>query len=77
MLDRPGVAAVIVGARYARTSPRTSPIADLALDAGDRAAIDAVLAGAAAPRATSTRSSATATGRHGAIMKYNLNRGAA
>ena len=55
-------------------SPPTSRIASLALGADDMATIDAVLAPlAASSTATSTRWSATRTGRHGSIMKYNLN----
>ena len=46
----------------------------LELTDADRAEIEAVARKAAGTaKATSTNSSATATGRHGSIMKYNLN----
>ena len=66
MLARPGVAAVIVGARNRAHLAANLAIADLALDAADVAAIDGgARRGAAARRATSMRSSATAPGATG------------
>ena len=66
VLARPGVAAVIVGARNRAHLAANLAIADLALDAADMAAIDAVLAEARpARRATSMRSSATGRGATG------------
>ena len=77
MLARPGVAAVIVGARN-----RAHLAANLR-DFGSRARRGRTTPRstrcwrrASRSRATSTRSSATAAGRHGSIMKYNLNKGA-
>ncbi|TDA80713.1 aldo/keto reductase, partial [Halomonas marinisediminis] len=49
VLDQPGVAAAIVGARYARHLPRTLEVFDLVLDAEDRAALAAILAQADGP----------------------------
>ena len=73
MLDRPNVAAVIIGARTARHLERTLPIFELRLDDDDRAAIDAVLAQRKGPDGAIFELEADKTGRHGRIMKYNLN----
>ncbi|SMX36831.1 aldo/keto reductase [Maliponia aquimaris] len=73
VLDRPGVAAAIVGARYARHLPETLAVFSFALDDEDRAAIDAVLASAPGPQGPVFGLERDRTGRHGRIMKYNLN----
>lgn len=73
MLDRPAVAAVIVGARNAAhananaaiTSPRFSP--------SDHAAIEAVTSRAMGPEGDVFTLERDRAGRHGSIMKYNLN----
>jgi aryl-alcohol dehydrogenase-like predicted oxidoreductase len=71
VLDRPGVAAAIVGARYARHLPKTLEVFEFGLDDEDRALIEEVLApGPAGPVYGLERDR---SGRHGRIMKYNLN----
>lgn len=73
VLDRPHVAAAIVGARYARHLPMTLEVFDFALDAEDRDAIDAALNRAPGPQGPVFALERDRTGRHGRIMKYNLN----
>ena len=73
VLDRPQVAAATVGARYARHLPQTLEVFRLALDAEDRAAIQAVLDAAPGPRGPVFGLERDRGGRHGRIMKYNLN----
>ncbi|PWE29794.1 aldo/keto reductase [Pararhodobacter marinus] len=73
VLDQPQVAGAIVGARYARHLPKTLEVFDVTLDAEDRAAIDAVLAQAAGPNGPVYGLEGDREGRHGKIMKYNLN----
>ncbi|MEM8664602.1 MAG: aldo/keto reductase [Pseudomonadota bacterium] len=77
VLDQPGVAAVIVGARNASHLKRNVAITALTLSAEDHATI-------AAARSDLTRLPGDVydlerdrTSRHGAIMKYNLNKDAA
>jgi aryl-alcohol dehydrogenase-like predicted oxidoreductase len=77
MLARPGIAAVIVGARNRDHLAANLAIADLALGADDLAAIEAVLAEARPLDSDVYTLERDRTGRHGAIMKYNLSRGAA
>lgn len=76
VLAREGVAAVIVGARNRAHLAANLAISDLALDAADMAAIDAVLAEAKELEGDVYSLERDRHGRHGAIMKYNLNRGA-
>lgn len=73
VLDQPQVAAAIVGARYARHLPKTLEIFNFALDDADRAAIAAVLDQAAGPNGPVYGLEGERGGRHGKIMKYNLN----
>ncbi len=73
VLDRPGVAAAIVGARYARHLPKTLEVFAFALDEQDRASIDALLAKAPGPQGQVFALERDRDGRHGRIMKYNLN----
>jgi aryl-alcohol dehydrogenase-like predicted oxidoreductase len=73
VLDQPQVAGAIVGARYARHLPQTLEAFGFALDDADRAAIDAVLAQAPGPQGSIFGLEGDRTGRHGRIMKYNLN----
>jgi aryl-alcohol dehydrogenase-like predicted oxidoreductase len=75
VLARPGVAAVIVGARTRAHLADNLAISRLRLTAADHAEIDAVLA-AARPLEGDVYTLERGS-RHGAIMKYNLNRGAA
>ena len=73
VLDQPQVAAAIVGARYARHLPKTLKVFGFALDAEDRARIDAILAQAGGPNGPVYGLEGDRSSRHGRIMKYNLN----
>ncbi|WP_417476048.1 aldo/keto reductase [Leisingera sp.] len=73
VLDQPQVAGAIVGARYARHLPKTLEVFKVSLDAEDRAAIAAVLEQAAGPNGPVYGLEGDRNGRHGKIMKYNLN----
>ena len=73
VLDQPQVAAGIVGARYARHLPQTLKIFDFALTDTDRAEIEAVLALSNGPTGPVFALESDREGRHGRIMKYNLN----
>lgn len=73
VLDQPRVAAAIVGARYARHLPKTLEVFGMALDADDRARIGAVLARSNGPNGPVYGLEGDRNGRHGRIMKYNLN----
>lgn len=75
MLTRPGVAAVIVGARNRDHLDSNLAIADIRLTATDRAEIDAVLAEARPLEGDVYTLERDREGRHGSIMKYNLNKG--
>ena len=74
VLDRGGVAAVIVGSRYAHHLDSALGMFKVALDADDRAAIDAVLARRRGPRGDTYALERDREGPHGRIMKYNLNK---
>jgi aryl-alcohol dehydrogenase-like predicted oxidoreductase len=74
VLRRPRVAAVIVGARDRAHLAANLAIAELALDATDIAAIDAVLAEGRPIEGEVYALERDRGGRHGAIMKYNLSR---
>jgi aryl-alcohol dehydrogenase-like predicted oxidoreductase len=74
VLDRPHVAGVIVGARYAEQLADNLAIFRLSLDDDDRAAIDAVLANRSGPVGDAYTLERDKDGRHGRIMKYNLNK---
>ena len=71
-LDQPGVAAVIIGARHAGHLVDTLAIASLNLSASDHASIAAVLP--PGPRGDVYALERDRDGRHGRIMKYNLNK---
>jgi aryl-alcohol dehydrogenase-like predicted oxidoreductase len=73
VLDQPQVAGAIVGARYARHLPKTLEVFKVTLDDADRAAIAAVIAQAKGPNGPVYALEGDRTGRHGRIMKYNLN----
>ncbi|MFE0758417.1 aldo/keto reductase [Inquilinus sp. NPDC058860] len=77
MLARPGVAAVIVGARNRDHLAANLAIADVALTEADHTLIAEVLAGAREIEGDVFTLERDRHGRHGAIMKYNLNKGAA
>lgn len=73
ILDQPQVAGAIVGARYARHLPQTLEAFGFALDDADRAAIGTLLAQAPGPQGPVFGLEGDREGRHGRIMKYNLN----
>ena len=73
VLDRPGVAGAMVGARYARHLPQTLQTFAFALDAEDHATLNAVLDQADGPKGDVYSLERDRSGRHGRIMKYNLN----
>ena len=73
-LQRERVAAVIVGARDRSHLAANLAISDLRLTAEDRREIDAVLARAKDLPGDVYALERDRSGRHGAIMKYNLNR---
>ena len=73
ILDRPMVAAVIVGARSRAHLTRNVVLSALALTPSDHAEIDAVLAERQGPAGDTFELERDRAGRHGAIMKYNLN----
>jgi aryl-alcohol dehydrogenase-like predicted oxidoreductase len=73
VLDQPQVAAAIVGARYARHLAKTLEVFDLKLDGEDHARIDAILSRAKGPTGPVYGLESDREGRHGRIMKYNLN----
>lgn len=73
MLDRPAVAGVIIGARNRDHLPRNLAIGALKLTDADRAEIDAVLAQGHVPEGDTYTLERDRHGRHGQIIKYNLN----
>ena len=73
MLNRPGVAAVIVGARNRSHLARNVAVSDLALTDQDHAAIAAIQAQGHIPAGDVYALERDRHGRHGSIMKYNLN----
>lgn len=77
VLDRPHVAGAIVGARYAEHLADNLKVFAFSLDAVDRAAIEAVLARRQGPLGDTFSLERDKEGRHGRIMKYNLNEGRA
>lgn len=72
VLDRPQVAAVVVGASHPRHLPDTLRIGTTRLDAADNAEIAAVLSQAQGPTGPVYALERDRNGRHGSIMKYNL-----
>jgi aryl-alcohol dehydrogenase-like predicted oxidoreductase len=77
MLSRPDVAGVIVGARNRSHLQSNLAISSLALTEDDHGRIDAVLAQAKPLSGDVYELERDRGGRHGSIMKYNLNKGAA
>lgn len=73
VLDRPGVAGVIVGARHAAHLDDTRRALALELDDEDRARLDAVLGRAVGPAGDTYALERIPGGRHAAIMRYDLN----
>ena len=74
-LDSSDIAAAIVGGRYADRLPRTLHALELELTEEDRAAIEAVRSRAKGPLGPVYGLERDIFGRHGRIMKYNLNKG--
>jgi aryl-alcohol dehydrogenase-like predicted oxidoreductase len=72
-LDRPGVAAAIVGATSRAHLAANVAAAGLKLTDADRAEIDAVAAKRLGPRGDVYELERDRSGPHGSIMKYNLN----
>jgi aryl-alcohol dehydrogenase-like predicted oxidoreductase len=77
MLDKPAVAAIIIGAVNRNHLADHLQLARVRLDADDRAAIAAILARRQGPEGDVYELERDKTGRHGRIMKYNLNVGRA
>lgn len=73
VLDKPAVAAVIVGARDRGHLAQTVEIGNLVLTSDDRATIDRVLKQRGGPVGEVYALERDRDGRHGSIMKYNLN----
>lgn len=73
VLDQPGVSAAIVGARHAGHLDATRAALTLQLTDEDRRAIDAVLSSASGPAGDVYHLERDREGRHGRIMRYNLN----
>jgi aryl-alcohol dehydrogenase-like predicted oxidoreductase len=74
MLDRPQVAAVIVGARNRSHLAANLAITQLHLTEADHREIDAVLSERRIPDGDTFTLERDRSGRHGSIMKYNLNK---
>jgi aryl-alcohol dehydrogenase-like predicted oxidoreductase len=74
VLDRPHVAGAIVGARYAEHLSDNLAVFRFALDDEDRQAIAVVLARKTGPLGDTYALERDKEGRHGRIMKYNLNK---
>ncbi|MCX7684023.1 MAG: aldo/keto reductase [Acetobacteraceae bacterium] len=74
VLDRPGVAGAIVGARYAEHLPGTLATFRLRLSAQDHAELAPILAAHPGPAGDTYTLERDREGPHGRIMKYNLNR---
>lgn len=74
VLDQPGVAAAIVGARYADHLQQTLAVFRLRLDDEDRARLAPILAAHPGPEGDTYTLERDKSGRHGRIMKYNLNK---
>ena len=75
MLDNRDVAATIIGARYANRLPRTLKVFDIELTEADNTELEAVLKQRQGPTGPVFGLERDTTGRHGQIMKYNLNKG--
>ncbi|MDE2385931.1 MAG: aldo/keto reductase [Alphaproteobacteria bacterium] len=73
ILARPGVSAVIVGARNRAHLASNLKVSSINLSAEDHRAIDGVLARSRALEGDVYALERDVAGRHGAIMKYNLN----
>ena len=74
ILDRPQVAAVIVGARNRNHLAANLEIMKLELTSADLTEIGSVLVKRRGPEGDTFALERDRTGRHGSIMKYNLNK---
>lgn len=74
VLDQPGVAAAIVGARYADRLTSTLEVFSFALDAKDNAMLAPILAASPGPAGEPYSLERDKDGLHGRIMKYDLNK---
>ncbi len=74
VLQKPGVAAAIVGARHAGHLPDTLRLFDFSLDDEDLAAIHQVADQARGPAGGVYALERTKGGKHAGIMKYNLSK---
>jgi aryl-alcohol dehydrogenase-like predicted oxidoreductase len=74
VLDQPHVAAAIVGARYAAHLPAHLQVFDFRLDAQDHLAIETLVSECPGPQGDTYALERDRQGRHGRIMKYNLNK---
>ncbi len=74
VLDQPGVAGVIVGARHARHLDQLLAADSLTLDQADRASIQVLQARGAGPAGDVYSLERMKGGRHASIMRYTLNR---
>ena len=74
ILDRPGVAAAIVGATSTSHLAAHGAIGDLELDDADRAALVAVTSRRSGPSGDVYTLERDRNGPHGRIMKYELNK---
>jgi aryl-alcohol dehydrogenase-like predicted oxidoreductase len=74
ILERPGVAAVIIGARSRRHLDATRALGGLRLSTEDTAEIEAVLGRARGPAGDVFALERDRSGRYGAIMRYDLNK---
>jgi aryl-alcohol dehydrogenase-like predicted oxidoreductase len=75
VLDRPGVAAVVVGARNASHLARNRGVLGLHLEAEDHALIEAVADRRKGPAGDTYALEREKGGRHAAIMRYDLGAG--
>jgi aryl-alcohol dehydrogenase-like predicted oxidoreductase len=74
VLDQSGVAAAIVGARYADHLVDTLGVFSLKLDAQDHALLAPILERHSGPAGDTYALERDKTGKHGSIMKYDLNK---
>jgi aryl-alcohol dehydrogenase-like predicted oxidoreductase len=74
VLQKPGVAAVIIGARDRKHLAENVALGALRLGPAEIAGIDAVLARSRGPLGDVYALERDRDGRHGAIMRYNLNK---
>jgi aryl-alcohol dehydrogenase-like predicted oxidoreductase len=74
VLDQPGVAAAIIGARYADHLVDTLSVFSLKLDAHDHALLAPILEKHSGPAGDTYTLERDKTGKHGSIMKYELNK---